>query len=130
MAMHTAITAQQIASHVQLRCAGHRIAMALPAGRLYVPCRQSRLLPGLRAAVSLLNGGRGSLPEVTHHAADLLEHWWDYRMSAEALGKVGIGQARFFQSGVAGSAAVYDSELRNPYLLDAVVERSEERRVG
>src|ERR1035441_6238170 len=95
MAMHTAITAQQIASHVQLRCAGQRIAMALPAGRLYVPCRQSRLLPGLRAAVSLLNGGRGALPAMTHHAAELVERVWDYRMPAEGLGKVGIGQARF-----------------------------------
>ncbi len=30
--------------------------------------------------------------------------------------------ARFFQSGVTGGAAIYHSELRNPYLLDAVVE--------
>jgi hypothetical protein len=59
---------------------------------------------------------------MTHHAAELVERVWDYRMPAEGLGKVGIGQARFFQSGVTGSAAVYDSELWNPYLLDAVVE--------
>src|SRR5208282_3095374 len=122
MAMHTAITAQQIASHVQLRCTGQRIAMALPAGRLYVPCRQDRLLPGLRAAVGLLDGGRRALPAVTHHAAELVKRVRDYRMPAERLRKVGIGQARFFQSGVAGGAAIYDSELRNPDLLDSVVE--------
>jgi len=70
----------------------------------------------------LLDGGRGALPAVTHHAAELVERVRDYRMPAEGLGKVGIGQARFFQSGVTGGAAVYDSKPGKPDLLDSVVE--------
>ena len=96
--------------------------MALPAGRLDVSCRQDRLLPGLRTAVSLFNGGRRALPTVTHYAAELVKRVRDYRMPAKRLGKVGIGQARFFQPGVAGGAAIYDPKLRMPDLLDAVVE--------
>lgn len=96
--------------------------MALPAGRLDVPCRQDRLLPGLRAAVGFFDAGRRALPAVTHHAAELVKRVRDYRMPAERLGNVGIGQARFFQSGVAGGATIYDSEPRKPDLLDSVVE--------
>ena len=98
--------------------------MALPAGRLYVPCRQNRLLPGQRAAVGFLDGGRRALSAVTHHAAELVERVRDYRMPAEGLGNVDIGEAGFFQSGVAGGAAIYDSELRKPDLLDASVRGS------
>ena len=96
--------------------------MALPAGRLDVPRRQDRLLPGLRAAVGLFDGGRRALPTVTHYAAELVQRVRDYGMPTKRLGKVGIGQARFFQSGVAGGAAIYDSEARKPDLLDSVVE--------
>ena len=94
--------------------------MALSAGRLDVPCRQDRLLPGQRAAVGFLNGGRRALPTVTHHAAELVKRVRDYRMLAERLG-ADIGKTRFFQSDVASGAAIDDSELRQPDLLDSVV---------
>src|ERR1019366_1081073 len=95
--------------------------MALPAGRLDVPRRQDRLLPGQRAAMGFLDCGRRALPTVTHHAAELVKRVRDYRMHAERL-CADIGKTGFFQSHVAGGAAIYDSELRKPYLLDAVVE--------
>ena len=95
--------------------------MALPARRLDVACRQDRLLPGQRAAVRFLDGGRGALPTVAHHATELVKGMRNYRMAAERLGNVGIGQARFFRSDVAGGAAIDDSELRKPDLLGVVV---------
>ena len=94
--------------------------MALPAGRLDVACRQDRLLPRQRAAVGFLDGGRRALPTMTHDAAELVERVRNNRMLAERLG-ADIGKTRFFQSDVAGGAAIDDSELRQPDLLDSVV---------
>ena len=119
--VHAAISSQQITSQVQLRCAGERSAMALSAGRLDVACRQDRLLPGQRAAVGFFDGGRRALPTVAHHAAELVKRVRNRRMPAERLCG-DIGKTGLFQSGVAGGAAIDDSELRNPDLLDAVVE--------
>jgi hypothetical protein len=70
--------------------------------------------------VSLLDGGRGALPTVTHHAAELVERVRDYRMPTERLG-ADIGKTGLFQSDVAGGTAIYDSELRKPDLLDSIV---------
>ena len=95
--------------------------MTLSAGRLDVACRQDRLLPGQRAAVGFFDGGRRALSTVTHHAAELVKRVRDYRMHAERLG-ADIGETGLFQSNVAGGTAIYDSELRQPDLLDAVVE--------
>lgn len=94
--------------------------MALPAGRLDVPRRQDRLLPRQRAAVGFLDGGRRALPTVTHDAAELVERVRNNRMLAKRLG-TDIGKTRFFQSDVASGAAIDDSELRQPDLLDSVV---------
>ena len=94
--------------------------MALPAGRLDIACRQDRLLPRQRAAVRFLDGSRRSLPTVTHHATELVERVRNDRMLAKRLG-ADIGKTRFFQSNVTGGAAIDDSELRKPDLLDSVV---------
>src|SRR5208282_911454 len=95
--------------------------MALSAGRLDVACRQDRLLPGQRAEMGFLARGRWTLPAVAHHAAELVKRVRDYRMLAERL-CADVGQTRFLQSGVASGAAIDDSELRKPDLLDSVVE--------
>ena len=95
--------------------------MALPARRLNKARRQSRLLPRKRAAVSFFHGSRSALPAVTHHAAKLVGRVRDHRMAAEWL-CADIGETRFFQSHMARGAAIDDSDLRKPYLLDAVVE--------
>ena len=95
--------------------------MALPAGRLDIARRQNRLLPGQRAAVRFLDGGGSALPTVTHHAAKLVRGVRDYRVRAERL-RADIGKTGFFQSDVAGGAAIDNSELRKPDLLDSVVE--------
>src|SRR5260370_10701616 len=100
--------------------------MTLPAGRLDIACRQDRLLPGQRAAVGFFDGGRRPLSTVTHHAAELVKRVRDYRMHTERLG-ADIGETGFFQSGMAGGTAIDDSELRKPYLLDAVVEMALQR---
>ena len=97
--------------------------MTLAARRLHVPRRQKRLLPGQRAAVGFLDGSRSALPTVTHHAAELVKRVRDYRMPAKRL-CADIGKTGFFQSDVAGGAAIYNSELRQPDLLDSVVEVS------
>src|ERR1039458_6000222 len=94
--------------------------MALAARRLDIACRQDWLLPGERAAVGFLDGGRRSLPAVTHHAAELVERVRDYRMLTERLG-ADVGKTGFFQSNVAGGTAIHDSELRKPDLLDSIV---------
>ena len=94
--------------------------MTLPARRLDVPRRQDRLLPRQRAAVGFLDGGRRALPAVTHHAAKLVERVRHYRMPPKRLG-ADIGETGFFQPDVAGGAAIHDSELRQPDLLDSVV---------
>lgn len=94
--------------------------MALPAGGLNIPRRQDRLLPRRRAAMRLLDGGRGALPTVTHHAAELVKRVRDYRMLAKRL-CADVGKTGFFQSGVAGGAAIDDSEGRKPDLLNPVV---------
>ena|ERR1035441_80493 len=94
--------------------------MALPAGRLDVPCRQDRLLPGLSAAMGFLDGGSRALPPMTHHATELVSCVRDYRMPAERL-CADIGKTSFFQSDVAGGTAIDDSEPRQPDLLDPVV---------
>src|SRR5579863_10211407 len=95
--------------------------MALSAGRLDKARRQNWLLPGKSAAVSLFHGGSSTLSAMTHHAAKLVRRMWDYRMAAERL-RADIGKARFFQSHVTSSAAIDDSELQKPYLLDSVME--------
>ena|SRR5208282_22294 len=94
--------------------------MALSAGSLDVPRRQDRLLPGERAAVGFLDGGCRALPTVTHHATELVKRVRDDRMQAERL-CTDIGKTGFFQSDVAGGAAIDYSELRKPDLLDSVV---------
>ena len=94
--------------------------MALPAGRLDIACRQDRLLPGQRTAVGFLDGSRRALPTVTHDAAELVERVRNNRMLAKQQG-ADIGKTRFLQSNVAGGAAIDDSELRKPDLLDSVV---------
>src|SRR5271157_5346324 len=94
--------------------------MALPAGRLDIPRRQDRLLPGQRAAMGFLDDGRRALPTVTHHAAELVKRVRDYRMPAKRL-CADIGKTGFLQSDVAGGAAIHDSELRKPDLLDSLV---------
>jgi hypothetical protein len=93
--------------------------MALSAGRLHVPCRQDRLLPGQGAAwasstvVAGLAPGDTSRSHTGQACAGL----------PDACGTAGadIGEAGFFQTGVASGAAVDDSQLRKPYLLDAIV---------
>src|ERR1700680_4849375 len=95
--------------------------MTLPAGRLHIPRRQKWLLPGQRAAMRFLDGGRRALPTVTHHAAELVGGVRDYRVPAERL-CADIGKTGFFQSDVASSTAIHDSELRKPDLLDPAVE--------
>ena len=95
--------------------------MALPAGRLHIPRGQNWLLPGQSAAVGFLDRGRSALPAVAHHAAKLVGGVRDSRMLTERL-RADIGEAGFFQSDVASSAAIDDSELRKPDLLDPVVE--------
>ena len=94
--------------------------MALSARRLDISCGQDRLLPGERAAVGFLDCGRGALSAVTHHTAELVERMRDHRMATERL-SADIFKAGFFQSDVAGGAAIYDSELRQPDLLDPIV---------
>ena len=95
--------------------------MALSAGRLDVPRRQKRLLPGQRAAVGFLDGGGGALSTVTHYASELVGRVRDRRMRAKRL-SVDIGKAGFFQSDVASGAAIDNSQLRKPDLLDSIVE--------
>ena len=70
--------------------------------------------------MGFLDGGRRTLSTVTHHAAELVKRVRDYRMPAERL-CADIGKTGFFQSDVAGGAAIYDSQLRKPDLLDPVV---------
>ena len=72
------------------------------------------------AAVRFFDGGRRALPTVTHHAAVLVERVRNHRMLAKRL-RTDIGQTRFFQSGVASGAAIDDSDLRQPDLLDPIV---------
>src|SRR5208282_4649406 len=95
--------------------------MALSAGGLHVACRQNRLLPSQRTAVGFLDRGRRALPTVAHHAAELVKRVRNYRMLPERL-HADIGQARFVQSDVACGAAIYDSELGKPDLLEPVME--------
>jgi len=97
--------------------------MALPAGRLDIPRRQNWLFPSQRTAVGFFDRGRSALPTVTHHAAKLVRRVRDCRMLAERL-CADIGKTGFFQSDVAGGAAIDDSEPRKPDLLDPVVEVS------
>src|SRR5271157_2525461 len=94
--------------------------MALPARRLHVARGQNRLLPRQRAAVSFLDRGRGALPAVAHHTAELIERMRNRRMASKWLG-ADIGQTRFFQSDVASGTAIHNSKLRKPDLLDSVV---------
>src|ERR1700690_3821385 len=97
--------------------------MALPAGRLNIARRQNRLLPGQRAAMSLLDGGRSALPTVAHDAAELVRCVRDHGMAAERL-CADVGKAGLFQSDVAGGAAIDNAEPGKPDLLDPVVEVS------
>ncbi len=96
-------------------------AMALPARRLDIARRQNWLLPGQRAAVRFFDGGRRALPAMTHHTAELVRGVRNHRVPAEWLG-ADIGQTGFFQSHMAGGAAIDDSQLRKPDLLDSVMK--------
>ena len=95
--------------------------MALPARRLDILCRKNWLFPRQRAAVRLLDGGRCALSTVTHDATKLVRGVRDYRVGTKRLG-ADIGETGFFQSDMASSAAIDNSELRKPDLLDSVVE--------
>ena len=95
--------------------------MALPAGRLHIPRRQNWLLPCQRAAVRFFDSGCCALSAVTHGAAELIGCVRDYRMLSERL-RADIGKTGFFQSNVAGRAAIDGSELWKPYLLDPRVK--------
>src|SRR5208283_1867247 len=79
-----------------------------------------RLLPCSRAAVGFLDRGGGTLPTMTHYAAVLVQRVWNDRMPAERL-CADIGKSCFLQSNVAAGAAIHDSELRQPDLLDSIV---------
>src|SRR5208283_4561740 len=94
--------------------------MALSAGRLDIPCRQDRLLPCQRTPVGFFDSGRRALPTVTHHAAVLIQRMWNRRVLAERL-RADVRKARFLQSDVAAGAAINDSKLRQPDLLDSIV---------
>ncbi len=94
--------------------------MTLPARRLNITRRQGRLLPCQRTAVGFLDGGCRALPAVTHYAAVLIKGVRDDRMPPKRL-CADVSQAGFFQSEVAGGAAIDDSELRKPDLLDALL---------
>ena len=94
--------------------------MTLSARRLDVARRQDGLLPRQRAAVGFLNSSCRTLSAMTHDATELVERVRYCRMLAEWL-RADIGQGRFFQAGVAGGAAIHDSELRQPDLLDSVM---------
>jgi hypothetical protein len=54
---------------------------------------------------------------VTHYAAKLVKRVRDDGMPPKRL-YADIGKTGFFQSGVARGAAIYNSELRQPDLLD------------
>ncbi len=68
-----------------------------------------------------LDGGCCALSTVTHDATKLVRSVRDYRVGTKRLG-ADIGETGFFQSDVASGAAIDDSELRKPDLLDSVVE--------
>jgi len=55
------------------------------------------------------------------HTTELVRSVRDHRMPAERL-RADIRQAGFFQSDVASGAAIDDSELWKPDLLDSFVE--------
>src|SRR5271165_1706302 len=95
--------------------------MALAAGGLHIARRQDWLLPRQRAAVSFFDGSCSALSAVTHHAAKLVGGVRDHRVLAEGL-SADVGETGFFQSDVAGGAAIDDSELRKPDLLNPAVE--------
>jgi hypothetical protein len=61
------------------------------------------------------------LSAVTHGAAELIGCVRDYRMLPERL-RADIGKTGFFQPDVAGRAAIDDSELWKPDLLDPRVK--------
>ena len=95
-------------------------AMALPAGGLDAPCwKDGRSHPSaLRCASPTV---RARPAAMAHGAAELVPCCVrDYRMPAERL-CADIGKTGFFQSDVASGAAIYDSELRKPDLLDPAV---------
>src|ERR1035438_3223691 len=94
--------------------------MTLPARRLNISRRQDRLLPRQGTAMGFFDSGCLALPTVTHHATILVQRVRDRRMHPERL-RADVRQAGFFQSHVAGSAAIDDSKLRKPDLLEAIV---------
>jgi hypothetical protein len=63
---------------------------------------------------------------MTHHATELVQRMRDYWMRPKWLG-ADIGKTGFFQSDVTGGAAIDDSELRKPYLLQPTVEVAPQR---
>ena len=106
---------------VQERRAGLLLQMALSATGLDVLRRQQRLFPLLGCVVRFFHGGGGALSAMAGGAAKLRQRVRNDRMLAKCY-RADIGKAVFFQSKMAGGAAVGHLLLGNPDLLDAAFE--------
>src|SRR5450432_2241782 len=76
--------------------------------------------------MSVLDGSRGALPAVAHHAAELGQPVRDRRMRAIWL-DAHIHQRCFLRCHVASHATIDYTQFRYPYLLDAGLEPPFER---
>ena len=95
--------------------------MAFAARRFNVLGFKNRLFPCERAVVRLRDRGCGALSAVADGAAELVELVRNRRMRAKWLSR-NVSERGFFQPNVATRAAIDDSEIWQPYLLNAALE--------
>src|SRR5271165_2060306 len=100
--------------------------MALPATGLDVLRRQQWLFPLLGSVVGFFDRRCGALPTMASGAAELGQRVRNHRMLAKSY-RADIGESVFFQSKMAGGAAIRDLLLGNPNLLDAAFIMALER---
>ena len=105
---------------VQERRGSLLLQMALPATGLDVLRRQQRLLPLLGGVVRFFHGGGGALSAMAGGTAKLRQRVRNDRVLAERY-RANICQAVFFQSEMAGRAAVGHLLFGNPDLLNAAL---------
>ena len=126
MAVRATVTRDKQTALVQEWRSRLLVEMALPATGLDVLCREQWLLPLLGCVMGLFHGCCGTLSTMAGSAAELRQRVRNHWMLAKSY-CADIGESVFFQSKMAGRAAIGDLLLRNPNLLDAAFEMTFQR---
>src|SRR5271165_3110399 len=121
MTVDTAVVRQDPSALIELGRSWERVLVALSAAGFDVSRWQNRHFASACAVVCLGDRGGGPLATMTNYAAKCSQRMRNYRMTAERLRRH-ICEACFSQSFMACCAAIDDTKVRQPHLLNTWLE--------